>query len=68
MSAELELRWLKTYKVRGAAKCFTEFCKEDIIKQAEMDGFDIDKYQAAIHVVLEKLRDSNSVEGLFNVD
>ena len=32
------------------------------------DDFDIDKYQDAIKVVLEKLSDSNSVEELFNAD
>jgi len=68
MSAELELRWLQTNKVRGAAKRFAEFCKEDVRGQAEAEGFDIDKYQDAIKIVLEKLNDSNSVEELFNAD
>ena len=68
MSAELELRWLKTDKVRGAAKRFAEFCKEDVKGQAEAEDFDIDKYQDAIKIVLEKLDDSNSVEELFNAD
>ncbi len=68
MSAELELRWLKTDKVRGATKRFAEFCKEDVRGQAVSEDFDIDKYQDAIKIVLEKLSDSNSVEELFNAD
>lgn len=68
MSAELELRWLKTDKVRGASKRFAEFCKEDIRIQAESNNFDIEKYQDAINIVLEKLSDSSSVEELFNAD
>ena len=68
MSAELELRWLKTDRVRGAAKRFAEFCKEDVKSQSENDDFDIDKYQDAIRIVLEKLDDSSSVEELFNAD
>ena len=68
MSAELELRWLKTDKVRGAARRFAEFCKEDVRTQAEAEDFDIDKYQDAIKIVLEKLSDSTSVEELFNAD
>ncbi|MEH6456466.1 MAG: hypothetical protein V7749_09100 [Cocleimonas sp.] len=68
MSAELELRWLKTDKVRGASKRFAEFCKEDVRMQAELDNFDIEKYQDAIKIVLGKLSDSSSVEELFNAD
>ena len=68
MSAELELRWFKTDQQKGAAKRFAEFCKEDVKGQSEADDFDIDKYQDAIKVVLEKLSDSNSVEELFNAD
>ena len=68
MSAELELRWLKTDTQKGAAKRFAEFCKEDIKLQSDMDGFDIDKYQDAVKIVLEKLSESNSVEELFNAD
>jgi len=68
MSAELELRWLKTDSVRGATKRFAEFCKEDVRGQAEGDDFDIDKYQDAIKIVLEKLNNSSSVEELFNAD
>ncbi len=68
MSAELELRWLKTDSVRGAARRFAEFCKEDVRGQAEAEDFDIDKYQDAIKIVLEKLGDSSSVEELFNAD
>lgn len=68
MSAELELRWLKTDKQKGAAKRFAEFCKEDVKLQSKTEGFDIDKYQDAIKIVLEKLSESNSVEELFNAD
>ncbi len=68
MSAELELRWLKTKSVRGAARRFAKFCKEDIRDQSELEGFDIGKYQDAVKLVLEKLDDSISVEELFNAD
>ena len=68
MSAELELRWLKIEEQKGAAKRFAEFCKEDVISQAEIEGFEIEKYQDAIKTVLEKLSESNSVEELFNAD
>ena len=68
MSAELELRWLKTDRVKGAAKRFAEFCKEDVKTESEAVDFDIDKYQDAIKIVLEKLDDSISVEELFNAD
>ena len=68
MSAELELRWLKTEEQKGAAKRFAEFCKNDVKGQAEAEDFDIEKYQDAIKIVLEKLSDSSSVEELFNAD
>lgn len=68
MSAELELRWLKTKQHRGAAKRFAEFCKEDVKSQASDESFNIDKYQDAIRIVLEKLGDSTSVEELFNAN
>ena len=66
MSAELELRWLKKEKHKGAVKRFTEFCKEDVVKQANQEGFDIDKYQEAVKVVIQKLDNSFSVEELFS--
>ena len=68
MSAELELRWLKTDQQKGAAKRFAEFCKEDVKVQSERADFDMEKYEDAIKVVLEKLSDSSSVEELFNAD
>jgi len=68
MAAELELRWLKTESVRGAARRFAKFCKEDVKKQSEVEGFDIEKYQDAVKLVLDKLDDSISVEELFNAD
>lgn len=68
MSAELELRWLKTESVRGAARRFAKFCKEDVREQSTQEDFDIEKYQDAVKLVLEKLDDSLSVEELFNAD
>jgi len=68
MAAELELRWLKTDKVRGAAKRFAKFCKEDVKEQSEKEDFDINKYEDAVKLVLQKLDDSISVEELFNAD
>lgn len=68
MSAELELRWLKTDDLKGAAKRFAKFCKEDIREQALQDDFDVEKYQEAVRLVLEKLDASISVEELFNAD
>ena len=68
MSAELEMRWLKTENVRGAAKRFAKFCKEDVREQSEKEDFDIEKYQDAVKLILQKLDDSISVEELFNAD
>jgi len=68
MSAELELRWLKIDSTRGAIKRFSAFCKEDIKEQARKEDFDLDKYQDAIKLVIEKLDKSASIEGMFNVD
>lgn len=68
MSAELELRWLKTDNLTGAAKRFAVFCKEDIHEQSQTDDFEINKYQDAIKLVLEKLDDSISIEEFFNAD
>jgi hypothetical protein len=68
MSAELELRWLKTESVRGAARRFANFCKEDVKGQSELADFDIDKYQDAVKLVMQKLDDSISLEELFNAD
>lgn len=66
MAAELELRWLKTDSVRGAAKRFAIFCKEDIKEQSKNKDFDIGKYESAVKLVLQKLDNSISVEELFN--
>ncbi len=68
MAAEFELRWLKTDSVRGAAKRFAKFCKEDVKEQSKKEDFDIDKYEDAIKLVLQKLDDSVSVEELFHAD
>jgi len=68
MSAELELRWLKTDNERGTAKRFSQFCKQDVREQSKSDDFDIEKYQDAIKIVLDKLNESISVEDLFNAD
>ena len=68
MSAELDLAWLDNDELRGAAKRFAEFCKEDVKSQADTEDFDFEKYQDGIKVVLEKLSDSSSIEDLFNAD
>lgn len=68
MSAELELRWLQSEKQKGAAKRFADFCKEDVKVQSQNEGFDINKYEDAIKIVLEKLTESNSVGELFHAD
>ena len=68
MSAELELRWLKTASLRGASKRFAEFCKDDIQKQSEKEDFDLGIHQDAIKQVLQKLDDSISIEDMFNAD
>jgi hypothetical protein len=68
MSAELELRWLKTGSLRGAGKRFAEFSKEDIKIQSEQEGFDLDTYQDAIKLVLQELDSSISIEEMFNAD
>jgi len=36
MSAELELRWLKTDNERGTAKRFSQFCKQDVREQSKI--------------------------------
>lgn len=68
MSAELEMRWLKTENMHGVAKRFAKFCKEDVREQSEKEDFDIEKYQNAVKLILKKLDDSISVGELFNVD
>jgi len=68
MSAELELRWLKTDSVRGAVRRFAEFCKEDIKEQSDKEDFDLGKYQDAIKLIIKKLDKSISVEELFHAD
>ncbi len=65
MTAELELRWLKTDNIKGAAKRFAEFCKEDIREQSKLEDFDIGKYQEAVKLVLRKLDNSESVKEMF---
>jgi len=68
MSAELELRWLKTERLSGTVKRFAEFCKEDIKKQSPQSGFDLPIYQDAIKQVVEKLDDSIAIGEVFNAD
>jgi len=68
MSAELELRWLKTESLRGAVRRFAEFCKEDIHEQAKQEDFDLDKYQEGVKLVLQKLDNSLSLEEMFNAE
>lgn len=68
MSAELELRWLKTESVKGAVKRFAEFCKEDVREQANLEGFDLDKYQDAVKMVMHKLDNSLSLDEIFGAE
>ena len=68
MSAELELRWLKTQNTKGALRRFAEFCKEDVKKQSKQDGFDLNKYQDAVKLVMRKLDNTYSVNELFSPD
>jgi hypothetical protein len=68
MSAELELRWLKTDGARGAVRRFSEFCKHDIREQSEKENFDIEKYQDAVKLIINKLDKTHSVEEVFNAD
>jgi len=68
MAAELELRWLKTDDAQGAARRFAEFCKEDVREQSKLDGFDLDKYQEGVKLVLQKLDKAVAVKEIFNAD
>lgn len=68
MSAELELRWLKTEDVKGAVKRFAEFCKEDVRQQANQEGFDLAKYQDAVKLVMHKLDNSLSLDEIFGAE
>jgi hypothetical protein len=64
MASELELRWLKVNELKGAAKHFALFCKDDIEKQADQKEFDLTVYQDAIKLVLSKLDRSLTLENL----
>jgi len=68
MAADLELRWLKTESTEGAVKRFAEFCKEDIREQSQKKGFDLDKYQEGVKLILQKLDRTQSVGEIFNAD
>ena len=68
MAAELELRWLKTENIEGAVQRFAKFCKDDIREQSQEEDFDLDKYQEAVKLVLEKLDKKDSVKEIFNAD
>ena len=68
MAAELELRWLKIDNVEGAVQRFAKFCKEDIKEQSKQADFDLEKYQEAVKLVIEKLDKKESVKGIFNAD
>jgi hypothetical protein len=68
MSAELELRWLKTENVEGAVQRFAKFCKDDIKEQSKKADFDLANYQEAVKLVLQKLDKTNSVKEIFNAD
>ena len=65
MSAELELRWLKTESVKGAVRRFAEFCKEDVREQAKQEDFNLGQYQDAVKLVLQKLDNSLSLDEIF---
>lgn len=64
MSSELELRWLKTGELKGAAKRFAEFCKQDVKTEVDQVDFDMAVYQDAIKLVLSRLDHSLTVEKL----
>jgi len=68
MSAELELRWLKTQNTKGTVKRFAEFCKEDVKEASKQDSFDLKKYQDAVKLVMRKLDNTYSVNELFSPD
>lgn len=68
MSAELELRWLKTEHLSGTVKRFAEFCKDDVKKQSQQSDFDLPVYQDAIKQVIEKLDDSIAIGEIFDAD
>ena len=68
MAAELELRWLKTDDIEGAVQRFAKFCKEDIREQSQQADFDLDRYQEAVKLVLQKLDKKESVKEIFNAD
>lgn len=68
MAAELELRWLKIDDAQGAVRRFAEFCKEDVREQSKLDGFDLDKYQEGVKLVLQKLDKAIAVEEIFHAD
>ena len=57
MPIDTQLRWLKTDDLSQVAKRFAEFCKEDLKQYENDDAFDVDIYQDAIKLVLEKLND-----------
>ena len=64
MASELELRWLKAAELKGAAKHFAQFCKEDIQQQAGREDFDLNVYQDAAKLILSKLDRSLTLEKL----
>lgn len=64
MASELELRWLNTQELKGAAKRFSVFCKEDIKSQADSENFELDVYQDAIKLILSKLDHSLTLSEL----
>lgn len=64
MASELELRWLNTQELKGAAKRFSVFCKEDIKSHADSDDFDLSIYQDAVKLILSKLDHSLTLSEL----
>jgi len=55
MPIENKLRWLKTDDLSQIAKRFAEFCKEDIKQYEGVEDFDVDVYQDAVKLVINKL-------------
>lgn len=55
MPIENKLRWLKTDDLSQIAKRFAEFCKEYIKQYEGVEDFDVDVYQDAVKLVINKL-------------
>ncbi|RVU84219.1 hypothetical protein EOL70_12085 [Leucothrix sargassi] len=59
MPANTDLRWLKPAELKGAARRFSEFCKDDIKQQATADEqLDVETYNKAVKLIVDKLTTS----------